>query len=122
VWNGDIGRIASVDEEERVIGVSFDNAEPVLYEASELDELALAYAITVHKAQGSEYDIVVLPLTTQHYMMLQRNLLYTAITRAKKAVVIVGSKRAVRIAVESNQVEKRNTGLAERLVKPAPCP
>jgi len=115
VWNGDIGRIVSVDEEDRIINVSFDNALPVPYEASELDELVLAYAITVHKAQGSEYDIVVLPLTTQHYMMLQRNLLYTAITRAKKAVVIVGSKKAVRIAVKSNQVVQRNTGFAERL-------
>jgi len=82
---------------------------------SQQDELVLAYSITVHKAQGSEYDIVVLPLTTQHYMMLQRNLLYTAITRAKKAVVIVGSERAVRIAIKSDQVVQRNTELAIRL-------
>ena len=115
VWNGDIGRIVSVNEEDRVIMVSFDNTEPIPYDTSELDELVLAYATTVHKAQGSEYDIVVLPLTTQHYMMLQRNLLYTAITRAKKAVVIVGSKKAVEIAVKSNNVLQRNTGLAERL-------
>jgi len=115
VWNGDIGRIVSIDEEDRIVNVSFDNAEPIPYMATELDELVLAYAVTVHKAQGSEYDVVVLPLTTQHYMMLQRNLLYTAITRAKKAVVIVGSKRAVGIAVKSNNVRQRNTGLAERL-------
>jgi len=115
VWNGDIGRIVGIDEEDRIINVSFDNADPISYMASELDELVLAYAVTVHKAQGSEYDIVVLPLTTQHYMMLQRNLLYTAITRAKKAVVIVGSKKAVGIAVKSNNVLQRNTGLAERM-------
>jgi len=115
VWNGDIGLIAGVSEEERAISVSFDNGEPVRYSMPELDELVLAYATTVHKAQGSEYDIVVLPLTKQHYVMLQRNLLYTGITRAKKAVVLVGTAAAIRIAVNNNQVVKRNTQLAARL-------
>jgi len=77
--------------------------------------LILAYATTVHKAQGSEYDIVVFPLTTQHYKMLQRNLLYTGITRARKAVIIVGTKRAMSIAINNDQVTKRNTGLAMRI-------
>ena len=115
VWNGDIGIITSVDLAERTISVSFDNAEPLLYDMSELDELVLAYATTVHKAQGSEYDIVVLPMTKQHYVMLQRNLLYTGITRAKKAVVLVGSTAAIAMAVNNNEVVKRYTGLAARL-------
>jgi len=115
VWNGDIGIITDLNEQERTIGISFDNAEPVSYDFAELDELVLAYATTVHKAQGSEYDIVVLPLTMQHYMMLQRNLLYTAITRTKKAVVLVGSKKAIGIAVKNDRVTQRYTGLAARL-------
>jgi exodeoxyribonuclease V alpha subunit len=117
VWNGDIGSIVSVDEEERTLAVSFDGGAPVAYDIAELDELVLAYATTVHKAQGSEYDVVVLPLTTQHYMMLQRNLLYTGVTRAKKTVVLVGTVKAVGMAVKNNSVTKRNTGLAERLKK-----
>ena len=115
VWNGDIGIITGVDVDERTISVSFDNAEPILYNMPELDELVLAYATTVHKAQGSEYDVVILPMTTQHYVMLQRNLLYTGITRAKKAVVLVGTSGAIGMAVNNNQVVKRNTGLAARL-------
>jgi exodeoxyribonuclease V alpha subunit len=117
VWNGDIGQIVSVDEEERTLAVSFDGGEPVAYDIAELDELMLAYATTVHKAQGSEYDVVILPLTTQHYVMLQRNLLYTGVTRAKKAVILVGTVKAVGMAVKNNSVTKRNTGLAERLKK-----
>ena len=115
VWNGDIGIIESVAEEEQTLCVSFDNAVPISYNISELDELVLAYATTVHKAQGSEYDVVVLPMTTQHFMMLQRNLLYTGITRAKRAVVLVGTTGAIDMAVKNNLVVKRNTGLAARL-------
>ena len=115
VWNGDIGIITGVNVEERTIGVSFDNQAPIIYDISELDELVLAYATTVHKAQGSEYDIVVLPMTKQHFVMLQRNLLYTGITRAKRAVVLVGTYGAIGIAVNNNEVVKRYTGLAARL-------
>ena len=115
IWNGDIGIINSVDIDERTLEVSFDTGDPIRYELNELDELVLAYATTVHKAQGSEYDIVVMPMSTQHYKMLQRNLLYTAITRARKAVVIVGTKRAISIAINNNHVAKRNTGLAKRI-------
>lgn len=114
-WNGDIGQIVSVDEEDRTLGVSFDGGAPVPYDVTELDELVLAYATTIHKAQGSEYDIVVIPLTMQHYMMLQRNLLYTGVTRAKKVVVLVGTTKAIGVAVKNNSVTQRNTGLAVRL-------
>ena len=85
------------------------------YDWSELDELVLAYAISIHKSQGSEYPAVVIPLLTQHYIMLQRNLLYTAITRAKRLVVLVGSKRAIAIAIKNNKVQFRYTHLAQRL-------
>ena len=115
VWNGDIGRITNIDAENRSLSVSFDGDSLVEYDISELDELTLAYATTVHKAQGSEYDVVALVLTTQHYMMLQRNLLYTGVTRAKKAVVLVGSVKAIGIAVKNDKVTKRNTDLAVRL-------
>jgi len=115
VFNGDIGRIIGVNEEERTLSVSFDGAKAICYDISELDELVLAYATTVHKAQGSEYDVVVIPVTTQHYMMLQRNLLYTGVTRAKKAVVLVGTVKAIAIAIKNDRVTQRNTGLAIRL-------
>jgi len=115
VWNGDIGRVVSVDVEERTLSVSFDGSTPIIYDMTELDELVLAYATTIHKAQGSEYDVVVIPLTTQHYMMLQRNLLYTGVTRAKKAVVLVGTVKAVGMAVNNDRVTQRNTGLAMRM-------
>jgi exodeoxyribonuclease V alpha subunit len=115
VWNGDIGRIISVDEEERTLAVRFDGEAAISYDMTELDELVLAYATTVHKAQGSEYNIVIIPLTTQHYMMLQRNLLYTGVTRAKKAVVLVGTVKAIGMAVKNDRVTKRNTGLCARL-------
>ena len=87
----------------------------IKYDASELDEIVLAYATTIHKAQGSEYHIVVMPVMMTHYVMLQRNLIYTGITRAKKGLVLVGSKKAVWVAVNNMKVEKRNTLLAERL-------
>jgi exodeoxyribonuclease V alpha subunit len=86
-----------------------------MYDYSDLDELVLGYACSIHKSQGSEYPAVVIPIHTQHYVMLQRNLLYTAITRARKLVVLVGSRRALAIAVKNNRIEERFTGLAERL-------
>src|SRR5205085_692685 len=88
----------------------------VLYEFSELDELVHAFAMSVHKSQGSEYRAVVLPILTQHYMLLQRNLLYTAVTRAKQLVVLVGNKKAIGMAVRNNKISQRNTRLAERLM------
>jgi len=114
VFNGDIGRIESVDEEERKLSVQFDGRS-VTYETADLDELVLAYACSIHKSQGSEYPCVVIPVHTQHYVMLQRNLLYTAITRARKLVVLLGTKRALAIAVKNDRTELRFTQLAARL-------
>ncbi len=114
VFNGDIGRIKSIDLEDRQVVIRFDGND-VEYDAGELDEVVLAYATTIHKSQGSEYGIVVVPLVTQHFMMLQRNLLYTCVTRAKKAIVIVGTKKALAIAVKNNKVKSRNSRLVERL-------
>ena len=114
VFNGDIGRIVGIDLQEQKVLVKFED-RVVSYEWSDLDELVLAYAISIHKSQGSEYPAVVVPLLSQHYIMLQRNLLYTAITRAKRLVVLVGSKRAVAIAVRNNKVQHRYTNLAVRL-------
>lgn len=119
VFNGDIGRVAAVDPVEGQLMVEYPGRGPsstrVLYETADLGELVPAYAVTVHKAQGSEYRAVVLPWLTQHYMMLQRNLLYTAVTRAKELVVIVGTKKALSIAIRNNQQAKRYSGLVSRL-------
>ncbi len=114
VFNGDIGIVTGVDRTEGKVWVRFDEQD-VPYLLGELDELVLAYAISVHKSQGSEYPAVILPLVTQHYMMLQRNLLYTAITRARRLVVIVGSYKALAIAVKNEQIRNRYTGLRARL-------
>ena len=118
VFNGDVGWIRAIDKENSTIKVEFlEEAGPLLvsYDFHELDELVLAYAVTVHKSQGSEYPAIVLTLVNQHYMLLQRNLFYTAITRAKRLCVIVGQPRALEAAVRNNRVALRNTGLAERL-------
>ena len=114
VFNGDIGIISSINIEDKTLTIRFDS-NYVDYDATELDEVVLAYATTVHKSQGSEYKIVVAPFTMQHYMMLQRNLLYTCITRAKKILVLVGSKKAIGIAISNNKTQQRNTMLAKRL-------
>ncbi|AEV67602.1 ATP-dependent RecD-like DNA helicase [Acetivibrio clariflavus] len=114
VFNGDIGIISRIDMEDKTVTISFDGNE-VEYDATELDEIVLAYATTVHKSQGSEYRIVVAPFTMQHYMMLQRNLLYTCVTRAKSVFVLVGSKKAIGIAVSNSKIQQRNTMLAKRL-------
>lgn len=114
VFNGDIGVIKQIDLEDKKIVISFDENE-IEYDLSEMDEVVLAYAITVHKSQGSEYKIVVAPFTTQHFMMLQRNLLYTCVTRAKQAFVAVGSQKALAMAVKNNKTTKRNTMLARRI-------
>ena len=114
VFNGDIGRIEALDTENRQVHVRFDN-RIISYETADLDELVLAYACSIHKSQGSEYPCVVIPLHTQHYVMLQRNLLYTALTRGKRLVVVVGSRKALAVAVENNRIEERYTRLAERI-------
>jgi len=114
VFNGDIGRVAAVDEVERSLEVVIDG-RTVTYDASTLDELVLAYACSIHKAQGSEYPCVVIPLHTQHYVMLQRNLLYTGITRGRRLVVVVGSRRALGIAVKNAKLDARWTMLGELL-------
>ena len=114
VFNGDIGAIEQISTEDRSLVVSFDGRR-VEYDATELDEMVLAYATTVHKAQGAEYPIVVMPVMMTHFTMLQRNLLYTGVTRAKKALVLVGQKKAVGYCVRNVTVDKRNTLLAERL-------
>jgi exodeoxyribonuclease V alpha subunit len=119
VYNGDIGRIVSIDREEQELTVDFDGRQ-VSYDFIELDELVLAYAVSVHKSQGSEYPAVVMPLLTQHYLMLQRNLLYTAVTRGKKLVVIVGTKKALAIAIKNNKPRLRYTKLRDRLKAAAP--
>lgn len=112
VFNGDIGFIQDINNEKLTVDY-FDHI--VTYEKNELNELTLAYASSVHKSQGSEYKVVIIPLSTSHYIMLQRNLLYTAITRAKQKVIIVGSKKALMTAIQSNRTQKRYTLLAERL-------
>jgi exodeoxyribonuclease V alpha subunit len=114
VFNGDMGRVAGIDLEDQVLSVSMDG-RTVAYDFLELDELVHAYAISIHKAQGSEFPVIVAPLLTTHYMMLQRNLLYTAVTRAQKLVVLVGSPRAIGIAVKADRAKERFSGLAERL-------
>lgn len=114
VFNGDIGTITKVDMEERELTVRFDDRD-VVYDVTELDELSLAYAVTIHKSQGSEYPIVVMPFTMSHFVMLQRNLLYTGVTRAKKILVLVGEKKAVYYAIRNETTTKRNTCLAQRL-------
>ncbi len=115
VFNGDMGVIQSIDLEEQILLVEIDG-RPIQYDWATLDELIHAYAISIHKSQGSEYPVVIIPMLTQHYRMLQRNLLYTAVTRARKLVVLVGTRQAVQMAVKNNHIAIRNTRLKERLV------
>ncbi|MER3458508.1 MAG: ATP-dependent RecD-like DNA helicase, partial [Chloroflexota bacterium] len=117
VFNGDIGRVKQIDVENQRVWVDMDG-RLVEYDWLEMDELVHAFAASVHKAQGSEYTAVVLPLLTQHWMMLRRNLLYTAITRAKRLVVIVGTRRALAIAVKNDKVAERHSALDLRLAYP----
>lgn len=114
VFNGDIGYITAVDITERTLSITFDN-RVVEYDVTELDEIVLAYAVTIHKSQGSEFPVVVMPVTMKHFVMLQRNLIYTGITRAKKICVLVGTTKALAYAIKQNTVSKRNTKLKERL-------
>jgi exodeoxyribonuclease V alpha subunit len=120
VFNGDIGTIEDIDPELREVSVSFDG-RTVPYDFMDLDEIVLAYAISVHKSQGSEYPAVVIPILTQHYMLLQRNLIYTAVTRGKQLVVLVGTRKALGIAVRNDKTERRYTRLCERLKNSPPA-
>jgi len=119
VYNGDVGRIVGLDPDAREMTVRFDD-RLVTYDAADLDELVLAYAITVHKSQGSEYPAVIIPVHTSHYLMLQRNLLYTAVTRGRGLVVLVGTKKAIALAVKNQRIHQRYTGLARRLQEARP--
>ena len=114
VYNGDIGRIVALDMVQQTMTINIDG-RPVVYDFLEADELVHAYAISVHKSQGAEYPCVVMPVVTQHYLMLQRNLLYTAVTRAKKLVILVGTRRAIAIAVKNDKTTERHTALDWRL-------
>jgi len=114
VFNGDLGRLVRLDIEESIARVEFDD-RTMDYEFAEMDQLVHAYAISIHKAPGSEFPVVVIPILNQHYLMLQRNLLYTAVTRARKLVVLVGSRQAINIAVNNHRITQRNTRLRQRL-------
>jgi exodeoxyribonuclease V alpha subunit len=114
VFNGDIGQITAIDQVEKEVKINFEGRE-VVYEYGELDEIALAYAITIHKSQGSEFPAVIIPLATQQYLLLQRNLVYTAITRGKKLVILVGQRRALEMAIRNNKTSRRYGGLLARL-------
>jgi exodeoxyribonuclease V alpha subunit len=114
VFNGDIGRITVIQWEDRAVTITFDGRE-VIYDFSDLDEIVPAYAISVHKSQGSEYPVVIIPIVTQHYILLQRNLIYTAVTRGKNLVVIVGSKKAMAMGINNNKTLQRFTRLRYRL-------
>ncbi|RJQ81480.1 MAG: ATP-dependent RecD-like DNA helicase [Desulfobacteraceae bacterium] len=114
IFNGDIGRISAIDAQAKTLGVRFDE-RTVSYEFAELGDLVLAYAVSIHKAQGSEFPAVVIPVTTQHYVLLQRNLIYTGITRARRLVVLVGTKQAMAMAIKNNSPQRRYTQLDRRL-------
>ncbi|MCG2831625.1 MAG: AAA family ATPase, partial [Desulfobacteraceae bacterium] len=114
VFNGDIGKIARIVADEQALVISFDGRE-VGYEFADLDEIVLAYAVSVHKSQGSEYPAVIIPILIQHYMLLQRNLIYTAVTRGRSLVVMVGTKKALAIGINNNKTQKRYTYLKHRL-------
>ena len=116
IYNGDLGRITGIDREEGKVQVDFYD-KVVEYNDDELDEISLAYATSIHKSQGSEYPVVVIPLHMSHYMMLHRSILYTAVTRGKKRVVLVGSRRALAMAIRNVRLERRYTGLKEKLAK-----
>jgi exodeoxyribonuclease V alpha subunit len=114
IFNGDIGIISRINQEEQVVIITFD-ARPVEYDYTDLDEIVLAYAVSIHKSQGSEYPAVIIPVLTQHYILLQRNLIYTAVTRGRKLVVMVGTKKALAIGVKNDKTQKRYTYLGHRL-------
>lgn len=115
VYNGDIGTITSINEQDQEITINFYNRN-VIYDYTDLDQITLAYATTIHKSQGSEYPAVIIPITMQSYMMLRRNLIYTAITRGKELVVIIGQKKALAMAIKDSKSSGRYTKLKEWLI------
>jgi exodeoxyribonuclease V alpha subunit len=115
VFNGDVGRILSIDLSGQMLAVSFDDKR-VEYQFSEIDDLVLAYAVSIHKYQGSECPCVIIPIHMSHFKMLHRNLLYTGITRGKRLVILVGTKQAIGLAVRNDDVKKRFTRLKEQLM------
>jgi exodeoxyribonuclease V alpha subunit len=117
VFNGDIGTIEKIDPVEQEVLIRFDD-RLVTYDFGELDEVSLAYAVTIHKSQGSEFPAVVIPLAMQHYMLLQRTLIYTGMTRSRKLLVLVGQKKALGLAVRNDQSRKRYSGLLSSLTQP----
>lgn len=121
VFNGDIGKIMSVDEEDKSLTVLFDDTKKVKYEYTDLDELTLSYATTIHKSQGSEFEVVVMPIHFAPPILLTRNLLYTAITRAKKLVVLVGNYKYVEQMVKNNRISLRYSSLKEKLQGKVEC-
>jgi len=114
VFNGDVGTVERVDPVEQQVAIRFDD-RIVKYDFGELDEVSLAYAVTIHKSQGSEFPAVVIPLAAQHYMLLQRNLIYTGITRGKRLLVLIGQKKALGIAVRNDRPQRRYSGLLSTL-------
>jgi exodeoxyribonuclease V alpha subunit len=114
VFNGDLGRILRIDPESQEVIIDFDGKK-VPYDYSDLDEVVLAYAVSIHKSQGSEYPAVVIPILTQHYVLLQRNLIYTAVTRGRKLVVMVGTRKALAMGIKNDKTKRRYTFLQKRL-------
>jgi exodeoxyribonuclease V alpha subunit len=114
VFNGDLGTVEAIDLEEQETTVRYDNRS-VTYDLADLNEIALAWAVTIHKSQGSEYPVVILPIFMQHYLMLSRNLIYTGLTRARKLAIVVGSQKAIGLAVRQMKDGERYTLLAQRL-------
>jgi exodeoxyribonuclease V alpha subunit len=116
VFNGDIGRIVRIDQENQEMLIAFEGRR-LPYDYTDLDEIVLAYAVSVHKSQGSEYPAVIIPILTQHYLLLQRNLIYTAVTRGRRLVVLVGTRKALAIGIGNVKPQERYTRLKERLKK-----
>ena len=121
VFNGDMGNIEKIDQEEKKLFILFYDQRLIEYEFHDLDEIVLAYATSIHKSQGSEFDAVIIPIYTQHFALLQRNLIYTAITRAKKLCIFIGQPKAVAIAIKNNKSIKRETLLKEFLTSDLEC-
>ena len=114
IFNGDLGRIEHIDRENKTLHILFETRS-IEYGFNELDEISLAYATTIHKAQGSEFPAVILPIAMSHFMLLERHLLYTGVTRGRKLVVLVGERRAIKLATQTDRAGERHTTLAERL-------
>ena len=115
VFNGDIGEVTGIDKEDHTLEITYDGGKKVTYEEYEMDEVVLAYATTIHKSQGSEFPVIVVPVSMGHFVMLQKNLIYTAVTRAKKLCILVGTKGAIQYAINNIKPLERNTKLKDRI-------